>query len=508
MNLQVFKQNSLLSKQPLFWYTDNEDSRRGECDCACSNAITRESLQNAILNTRWMLQSEKIREIRIGTNLYSELYQQNNILIGSKSKAVLVVNHPVYRFLQTIHRPVDFNTLRKQFSQWSDNTFYSVIGILFLFDVLSSSSALANKGLAPIRTLSAWLNMTNQCNLSCSYCFVQHDNQRMNTDIALRSVDAIFRSALAHGYEKVKMKYAGGEPTLNFEVLLKAQERAEVLSKKTGLGLEAVLLTNGIHMTDEYIDHLLDHNINVMVSLDGMNNFHDQQRSAKVDGLSYSRTIQTIDRLVQRDISPYISITVTNQSVDGLPQLTEFLLKKGLRFGLNFYREPYQQQSSTLKLNNSKLIDGLFRTLEVIKQQLPRYSLLSSLGDRADLQFPHEKACGSGESYMVINCDGYISNCQMEMQFPVTTIDADEPLKILRSNSRIVNLSVDQKECQDCIWRYRCAGGCPRETHQTYGRFDARSPLCDVYQAIFPEIVRLEAMRLLKYEAPWDYGIQ
>jgi uncharacterized protein len=109
---------------------------------------------------------------------------------------------------------------------------------------------------------------------------------------------------------------------------------------------------------------------------------------------------------------------------------------------------------------------------------------------------------------MVIDCKGNISRCQMDMEHPVTTIAADDPLVLVRANTNgIQNLAVDQKECQECIWRYRCTGGCPRLTFQRTGRYDAKSPLCDVYRAILPEVVRLEALRLLKYEEPWDFLI-
>ncbi len=55
---------------------------------------------------------------------------------------------------------------------------------------------------------------------------------------------------------------------------------------------------------------------------------------------------------------------------------------------------------------------------------------------------------------------------------------------------------------------YRCTGGCPRLAFQCTGRYDAKSPLCQVYQAILPEVVRLESLRLLKHQEPWDFRIQ
>jgi len=38
------------------------------------------------------------------------------------------------------------------------------------------------------------------------------------------------------------------------------------------------------------------------------------------------------------------------------------------------------------------------------------------------------------------------------------------------------------------------------------GRNDLRSPNCAIYQALFPDAVRLEALRLLRYERPVVFG--
>ena len=152
------------------------------------------------------------------------------------------------------------------------------------------------------------------------------------------------------------------------------------------------------------------------------------------------------------------------------------------------------------------MIEGLGSVFQVIEKHLPRYSLLSTLADRANLQIPHLRTCGVGQNYLVIDSNGDISKCQMDMAHPVTTIDTDDPLAFVRADTDgIQNLVVDEKECRECIWRYRCAGGCPRLAFQHTGRYDARSPLCEVYRAILPEVVRLEALRLIRYEEPWDF---
>jgi uncharacterized protein len=37
------------------------------------------------------------------------------------------------------------------------------------------------------------------------------------------------------------------------------------------------------------------------------------------------------------------------------------------------------------------------------------------------------------------------------------------------------------------------------ETYRVTGRYDVKSPNCNIYKALFPEALRLEGLRLLKY---------
>ncbi|MGE0085850.1 MAG: SPASM domain-containing protein [Desulfococcaceae bacterium] len=127
-----------------------------------------------------------------------------------------------------------------------------------------------------------------------------------------------------------------------------------------------------------------------------------------------------------------------------------------------------------------------------------------SLADRANLAVPHLRPCSAGHSYMVFDCKGNISKCQMNTS--VTDISDSNPLISLQENrTGLQNLSVDEKEeCKFCKWKYWCGGGCPLETFHFTGRYDRKSPNCNICKSLFPEIIRLEGLRLLAYGQPLD----
>ncbi|MBV9617338.1 MAG: SPASM domain-containing protein, partial [Ktedonobacteraceae bacterium] len=153
---------------------------------------------------------------------------------------------------------------------------------------------------------------------------------------------------------------------------------------------------------------------------------------------------------------------------------------------------------------DGQMIDGMLRAFAVIEQRLPRRRLIDSLIDKASMRGTHQHTCGVGRTYMVIDQRGQVAKCHADIKQAVTTIDADDPLQIIRNDrSGVQAIPVEEKQgCRSCEWRHWCTGGCPLLTYRMTGRNDIRSPNCNIYKALFPEALRLEALRLLKYEAP------
>jgi uncharacterized protein len=505
---------------PRLWLSISNDTDAtpqvigAECDCACGSACP-DSVESGESYTSIQALVQRVytgavQDIELNKDIHLDQIHEYIVALSATGEYIVVSDAKascLFSYLDTSSRV----EVLRQLVRWPDGVLEQVIALLLAAGILSSPQT-ERPGVAQdgSTTLVAWLHLTNRCNLSCPYCYVTGNSRQMDVATAQRAVDAVYRSALAHGYACVALKYAGGEPTLKFDALRAAQERAEILSARTGITLEAAVLTNGIRLDSSQVDTLLAHNVRVMVSLDGVGQYQDTQRPlASQKGSSFEYVSRSLDRLLARGTSPHILATITRHNIEGLPGLVEYLLDRGLRFSFNFYREPECSPAySGLSFTPDEIIAGLQSAFRVLEGQLPRYSLLSNLSDRADLRMPHAHTCGVGRNYMVIDCDGSVAKCQMDMAHPVTTIDADDPLALVRADTdSIQNLPVDQKECRECVWRYRCAGGCPRLTFQRTGRYDAKSPLCEVYQAILPEVVRLEALRLVRYEEPWDFDV-
>jgi uncharacterized protein len=350
--------------------------------------------------------------------------------------------------------------------------------------------------------LTAWLQMTEACNLRCDYCYVSKSAKRMSFEIGQQAIDAIFRSAKSNGFPKVVLKYAGGEPTLNFGVLSKLCGYAQQAAEVNQLELDSVILSNGLRWVDQMIETIGRYRLRVMISLDGLGPSNDRQRRAPTGESAFERIERTLEQLAAAHIQPAISVTVTGRNVDGMPALVGYLLKKPYRFTLNFYREnDCAGVQHDLALNPGRVISALRQVVAIIKANLPPYPVFSGLLDRARLGYPHQYPCGSGNSYLAFDTRGRVAKCHMAMEHFVADAQSADPLHHVRADrDGVQNPGLDEKsECRQCQWRYWCAGGCPIMAHRSTGRYDAKSPNCEIYRALFPELAELEGLRLIKY---------
>ena len=351
-------------------------------------------------------------------------------------------------------------------------------------------------------TLTAWLHVSNACNLRCPYCYVHKSAAGMDSRVGRASVDALIDSAVAHGFTTVKLKYAGGEASLNKRLVLELDAYARERVAEHGLELQAVLLSNGVALRPSFVDALKAAGVRIMISLDGVGAAHDAQRPFVNGRPSFRYVDATIGQLLDQGHPPHLSVTITSKNAAGVADAVRFALDRGLTFSFNFFRDnECVADVADLRFTETELIDGLLAAFAVIRERPPSWSVLGSILDRGQLLQPRQRPCGVGQDYVVIDHAGKVAKCHMELERTLGDVFRDDPLQLVRRDTTTtLNLLVDEKEgCRDCSWRHWCSGGCPAATFAATGRYDVKSPNCGIYQAIYPEALKLEGLRLLKY---------
>jgi uncharacterized protein len=515
--LFVVKMKIWLDTRPMpFIHSDKGGgSDYSDCDCDCGdcglygNSLSPyKTVSDDLLSGKDNFNVLQLKQLKQTSPLHIQACNDHTWLacnpVGTGKVAVL--DAPTLAFLERFRAPTTLANLREQSQGLSKESIGDAARVFYATGLIDDvEQATPEHREQTPQILQTWLHVTNACNLRCQYCYIQKSSEHMPEDVSRRAVDAIFRSALKQQFKGIRIKYAGGEASLVWPRILEIHRYARQLAEQHALELSAYIITNGVVLPRLAVEQFKEQKIGITISLDGINKFHDTQRPFASGLGSFKYVNRTVTQLLANDFVPHINVTVSQRNLAGLPSLIAYILERGMPFTLSYYREnACSMHLSDLQFADAQMITGMRAAFQVIEEHLPQRRLLDSLIDKANARTQHNHTCTAGRNYLVIDQRGGIAKCHTEIQRTVTSIDADDPLQAIQNDrSDFENLPVGEKEgCRTCTWRHWCTGGCPLVTYRTTGRNDIRSPNCHIYQTLFPDVLRLEALRLLKYESP------
>src|SRR5512140_2591664 len=138
----------------------------------------------------------------------------------------------------------------------------------------------------PLSIETVIIKVTNDCNMQCSYCFVERSVPRrvfIQYAVLKRLFDELERCA---GGDTVHLVWHGGEPTLAGPDFFR---RAVALQANRSVRFENLLQTNGALLDDAYLDVLKSLGFSIGLSLDGPAPLHDRARLGRGGASSFQQ---------------------------------------------------------------------------------------------------------------------------------------------------------------------------------------------------------------------------
>jgi uncharacterized protein len=366
--------------------------------------------------------------------------------------------------------------------------------------------------------LAVWLHISNACNLSCAYCYIPHvrkadsniqrdtlTSPMMSGDACTAYVHKLFAFCTQAGIRRLKIKFTGGEPTLNPDCIRAACETASALSVTTGIQVDFRLLTNGVFDVASLAPLLRRHRLGVCISVDGAQADHDRirflpSRTTKVEGErsgTWSDINRSIDALLELEIKPYLLCTVTPANVEHLREFVDFTISRGLGFRFSMVRDA---QTHATSLVAPALVD-LYRWLGgayPVEMPIERFARFGEW----NLRKPRVGNCGAARFSLAVGHNGDVSSCQMRLDRPSgnltqgTLASAYAQMRNDPQNSLLVSPEDRGEPCLDCRWRYLCSGGCPEHARLVSATHNAPSPWCGTYASLLPVYIEAVARQL------------
>ena len=336
----------------------------------------------------------------------------------------------------------------------------------------------------PLQTLV--LNLTNQCNLSCQYCYEfgadkvatpEGKPKFMDLPTAKASVD--FLMAEARERQAVHITFFGGETLMNFPLLKQVVAYALERAREKGCHLDFSLTTNATLLTPAIIEFLSENRIGVTVSMDGPKDMHDQLRVFSNGRGSYDIIEPKVRALIQNHRTRPITARVTLTA--GVTDVIRIF--RHLKHDLGFHEvgfAPVTTSPNQLYAINDKGMDGVLDQFRSLAKEYLEYALrgeahgFSNVSDTlAELCQGVNKShpCGAGLGLMGVGPSGDIAPChrfvdsdQHALGHISTGIDRQ------KQNDFLSRGHIDAKyDCHTCWARPLCAGGCHHEAFVRYG---------------------------------------
>ena len=325
------------------------------------------------------------------------------------------------------------------------------------------------------------LHVAHTCNLNCEYCFASQgkyhgERALMSFEVGKRAIDFLIEnSGTRHNLE---VDFFGGEPLMNFDVVKKIVEYARSVEKKFNKNFRFTLTTNGVALNDEVIEFANREMHNVVLSLDGRREVHDNLRKTITGKGSYDIIVPKFQEFVKRrgGKNYYMRGTFTHNNVDftndifhmadlGFTELSmePVVCKPDEKYALTESDLPklYEQYEILAKEMLKREKEG---------RQITFYHYMLDL-EHGPCIYKRISGCGSGTEYMAVTPWGDLYPCHQfvgDEKFCLGNIFEGVKNKDLVNEFKCCN-AYARPECKDCFAKLYCSGGCAANAYHATG---------------------------------------
>jgi uncharacterized protein len=338
----------------------------------------------------------------------------------------------------------------------------------------------------PLNTLV--LNLTNQCNLACTYCYEYGEDKIvdvhraakpkcMSEDTAREAVDFLLNESGAS--RVVHLTFFGGETLLNMPVLKATIAYARRAAAQSGKTIDFSLTTNATLLRPDIIAFLADNQVGVTISIDGPRELQNKFRVFADGTGSYDIVAPKIKELLHRHRSRPIGarVTLTSDARDIA------LIYRHLTGEFGFWEVGFALVTASPNQHHAideRGFDGVLDQFRALAQEYLDHAVANRhhgfSNVRETLEEIHKGAskaypCGAGIGLLGVATDGDVALCHRfagsdSHKLGTVRDGIDRAAQVAFFEGHHID---DKTDCSRCWARPLCSGGCYHEAQVRYG---------------------------------------
>lgn len=347
---------------------------------------------------------------------------------------------------------------------------------------------------------STVLQIANDCNLNCIYCYGDggsygRKRELMTLETAKKAIDLMV--ANSGDKEELIVIFFGGEPLINFGVVKATRDYCKRLEETTGKKFRYSMTTNGTILTDEIYDFIKENKVSVMISMDGGKELQNKHRCYCNGRGSFEDIKKNIERFKEAR-GGHLTARATVCSTDiRFKKIKDDLLALGFTNAVTSMVDTSEDSPLFIGGDYTEQVLEQYQILaddyveNMMKDTRTYHSLISSILDKLYYKKMKIRACSAGNGGIAVGTDGNVYPCHRFMGMPEYIIgNIEEGIDELKRGHYRKSTIYTKEGCKDCWARYLCSGGCAH-TSAVHGGdvFHAPECYCDIYKGLYEIIL-------------------
>lgn len=312
---------------------------------------------------------------------------------------------------------------------------------------------------------SLTLNVTQLCNLHCTYCAAGGDGTygdpiaRISIEKTLPQID-FFLKKLSES-QTFHLTFLGGEPLLYPEAVHAIATHVSTAANTLGVNTRFTVITNATLITEKVVDLLAAIKANITVSIDGPPETQNLTRPQKNGQSSSEAALAGLRLLLARkqDLGRILLHAVFSKL--NLDVKKSYLFFRA--FPVDAFEFTFDVTEADTTANNA-FMAGMTEVAELAfelggEKELRRISLFDSYFEALDDQRRTENYCGSGKSLLSLDSKNRIYSCPLDVGQKALVVGEHQTVDVEKLKD-LQSPFIEKNNCQQCWARYLCGGGC------------------------------------------------